>query len=108
MQTSTLPSNECKSVDGVPPVRELSDLYITCQLFADNKAITLPIRTAHHSFNAHWTWNEWLTIPLRYRDLPLGSQLTFTVWEAYAPRRAVPLGGTTFRVFGKYKYALLD
>ncbi|KAI8918613.1 kinase-like domain-containing protein [Powellomyces hirtus] len=82
--------------------RELSDLYITCQLFADNKAITLPIRTAHHSFNAHWTWNEWLTIPLRYRDLPLGSQLTFTVWEAYAPRRAVPLGGTTFRVFGKY------
>ncbi|KAJ3163607.1 Phosphatidylinositol (PI) 3-kinase [Geranomyces michiganensis] len=82
--------------------KELSDLYITCQLFADNKAVTLPMRTAHHSFSNHWTWNEWLNIPLRYRDLPLSSQLAFTIWDVYAPRKAVPLGGTTFRLFGKY------
>ncbi|KAJ3180966.1 Phosphatidylinositol (PI) 3-kinase [Geranomyces variabilis] len=82
--------------------RELSDLYITCQLFADNKAATLPMRTAHHSFSNHWTWNEWLNIPLRYRDLPLSSQLAFTVWDVYAPRKAVPLGGATFRLYGKY------
>ncbi|KAJ3023312.1 Phosphatidylinositol (PI) 3-kinase [Thoreauomyces humboldtii] len=28
--------------------------------------------------------------------------LAFTVWDAYAPRKPVALGGTTFRMFGKY------
>ncbi|KAI8822578.1 kinase-like domain-containing protein [Fimicolochytrium jonesii] len=80
----------------------LSDIYVTCQLFADNKPMTLPMRTAHHSFTNHWTWNECLTIPIKYRDIPLGSQLAFTVWEAYAPRKAIPVGGATFKLFGKY------
>lgn len=44
---------------------------------------------------------------MKYRDLPLGSQLAFTIWDAYAPRKAIPLGGTTFRLFGKYKYVPL-
>ncbi|KAG1874772.1 hypothetical protein DFJ58DRAFT_721767 [Suillus subalutaceus] len=34
-------------------------------------------------------------------DLPLSSQITFTVWDIGAPRIAVPVGGSTFRMFGK-------
>lgn len=49
------------------------------------------------------SWNEWLTIPLKYRDLPVTAQLALTVWDIYGPRKAVPVGGTTFRLFGKYK-----
>lgn len=54
------------------------------------------------------SWNEWIVIPVKYRDLPLGSQLAFTVWDAYAPRKAIPIGGTTFPLFGKYKYVPTD
>lgn len=46
-------------------------------------------------------WNEWITLPIRYCDLPLNSQITFTIWDIAGPRSAVPVGGTTFRLFGK-------
>ena len=47
------------------------------------------------------SWNEWITLPIRYCDLPLNSQITFTIWDISGPRSAVPVGGTTFRLFGK-------
>jgi len=33
---------------------EIPELYITCQLYSDNKPILLPIQTAYTSFNSHW------------------------------------------------------
>ena len=50
-------------------------------------------------------WNEWITFPIRYCDLPLNSQVTFTVWDIAGPRAAAPIGGSTFRLFGKKWYA---
>ncbi|EDR08725.1 uncharacterized protein LACBIDRAFT_249530 [Laccaria bicolor S238N-H82] len=79
----------------------LSDLYVTCQLVADNKPLTIPFRTSFKSFKNAYTWNEWITLPIRYCDLPLSSQITFTVWDIGGPRTAVPVGGSTFRLFGK-------
>ncbi|KAH9971754.1 putative atypical/PIKK/PI3K protein kinase [Lactifluus volemus] len=79
----------------------LSDLYVTCQLLADNKPLTIPFRTSYKTFKNNYTWNEWITLPIRYCDLPLSSQITFTVWDIAGPRAAVPVGGTTFRLFGK-------
>ncbi|KIK10246.1 hypothetical protein K443DRAFT_212 [Laccaria amethystina LaAM-08-1] len=79
----------------------LSDLYVTCQLIADNKPLTIPFRTSFKSFKNAYTWNEWITLPIRYCDLPLSSQITFTVWDIGGPRTAVPVGGSTFRLFGK-------
>ncbi|GBB95197.1 hypothetical protein RclHR1_24970001 [Rhizophagus clarus] len=81
---------------------DFSDLYVTCQLYADNKPLTIPIRTSYKSFKNHWLWNEWLTIPIKFCDLPVTTQLAITVWDIYGPRKAVPLGGTTFRLFGKH------
>ncbi|CAB4375053.1 unnamed protein product [Rhizophagus irregularis] len=81
---------------------DFSDLYVTCQLYADNKPLTIPIRTSYKSFKNHWLWNEWLTIPIKFCDLPITAQLVFTVWDIYGPRKAVPVGGTTFRLFGKH------
>ncbi|KAG1727714.1 atypical PIKK PI3K protein kinase [Suillus lakei] len=79
----------------------LSDLYVSCQLLADNKPLTIPFRTSFKAFKNNYTWNEWITSPIRYCDLPLNSQITFTVWDIGAPRTAVPVGGSTFRMFGK-------
>lgn len=48
-----------------------------------------------------FSWNEWITLPIHYRDLPLNAQITFTVWDIADPRTASPVGGSTFRLFGK-------
>ncbi|KAF9020978.1 putative atypical/PIKK/PI3K protein kinase [Hymenopellis radicata] len=79
----------------------LSDLYVTCQLVADNKPLTIPFRTSFKAFKNSYTWNEWITLPIRYCDLPLNAQITFTVWDIAGPRCAAPVGGSTFRLFGK-------
>ncbi|KAI0329274.1 atypical/PIKK/PI3K protein kinase [Cubamyces sp. BRFM 1775] len=86
---------------GVQQSPNFSDLYVTCQLVADNKPLTIPFRTSFKAFKKDYTWNEWITFPIRYCDLPLNSQITFTVWDIAGPRSAVPVGGTTFRLFGK-------
>ncbi|KAF9070787.1 putative atypical/PIKK/PI3K protein kinase [Rhodocollybia butyracea] len=79
----------------------LSDLYVICQLIADNKPLTIPFRTSFKAFKNAYIWNEWITLPIRYCDLPLSAQITFTVWDIAGPRSAAPVGGTTFRLFGK-------
>ncbi|KIO18071.1 hypothetical protein M407DRAFT_226452 [Tulasnella calospora MUT 4182] len=79
----------------------LSDLYVTCQLIADNKPLTIQYRTGFKAFKNSYTWNEWITFPVKYCDLPLNSQITFTVWDIANPRTAVPVGGSTFKLFGK-------
>lgn len=101
----------------------LSDLYIVCQLWADNKPLTITYRTAFKAFKDRYmsvssylakksisltipiiSWNEIITLPIRYRDLPLSSQLVFTIYDyggLPAATAAVPVGGTTLRLFGK-------
>jgi phosphatidylinositol 3-kinase len=41
--------------------------------------------------------------PIPYSHLPLSTQIAITVWDCYAPRQAVAVGGTTFQLFGKNK-----
>ncbi|KAL1924281.1 uncharacterized protein VTP21DRAFT_7316 [Calcarisporiella thermophila] len=78
-----------------------SDLYVTVQLYGDNKPLTVAERTSYKSFKNHWIWNEWITLPIKYRDLPASAQLAITVWDIYGPRTPVPVGGSTFKLFGK-------
>jgi len=51
-------------------------------------------------FNAG-SWNEWLTLPIKYSDLPRNAQLAFTIWDIYGTNQTTPVGGTTISVFGK-------
>ena len=50
------------------------------------------------------SWNEWITFPIRYCNLPFSSQITFTVWHIAGPRSAVPIGGSASKPFGKKWY----
>jgi hypothetical protein len=36
--------------------RGLSDLYVTCQLIADNKPLTIPFRTSFKAFKKDYTY----------------------------------------------------
>jgi phosphatidylinositol 3-kinase len=40
-----------------------------------------------------------LSLPIKYSDLPVSSQLTITIWDSAGPRKQVPVGGTTFAIF---------
>ncbi|KAG9068660.1 Phosphatidylinositol (PI) 3-kinase [Linnemannia hyalina] len=51
-------------------------------------------------------WNEWITLPIKYRDLPLNAQLAFTVWDAASPRKVEPIGGSTLKLFGPFNIIL--
>ncbi|KAF3837168.1 hypothetical protein F7725_004632, partial [Dissostichus mawsoni] len=79
-----------------------SDLYVTCQVFAEGKPLALPVRTSYKAFSTRWNWNEWLRLPVKYPDLPQSAQVALTIWDIYGPGRAVPVGGTTVTLFGKY------
>lgn len=79
-----------------------SDLYVTCQVYSDDRELTLPVRTSHKSFSSRWNWNEWLTLPLRFSDLPRNAVLALTIYDCYGPRRSEPIGGTTISFFGKH------
>ncbi|KAG4031005.1 hypothetical protein MFRU_010g01310 [Monilinia fructicola] len=84
-----------------------SDLYVTVQLWADSKPLTVPVQTVYKSFKNERKWNEWLTLPINCSTIPLSSQLAITVWDLSptggdgAQGHAVPFGGTTLRLFDK-------
>ncbi|KAG1820526.1 uncharacterized protein BJ212DRAFT_1478630 [Suillus subaureus] len=92
-------------------------LYYLCLLLAPAGITSHPFHTSSKALKNNYTytppyitvinsnylhrWNEWITLPIRYCDPPLSSQTMFTVWDIEAPRVAVPVGGSTFRMFGK-------
>ncbi|OCK82959.1 phosphatidylinositol 3-kinase-like protein [Lepidopterella palustris CBS 459.81] len=84
-----------------------SELYITAQLWADSKPLTVPIQTAYKVFKNARIWNEWLTLPITYSNLPLSSQLAITVWDLSptcgedSKLHSIPFGGTTIPLFDK-------
>ncbi|KAG1726248.1 kinase-like domain-containing protein [Suillus paluster] len=56
------------------------------------------ISTAMIQDAANCQWNEWIRSPIRYYNLTLNSQITFTVCDIGGPRTAVPVGSSTFRM----------
>ncbi|KAL2128072.1 hypothetical protein VTI74DRAFT_9764 [Chaetomium olivicolor] len=84
-----------------------SDLYVTVQVWAGSKPLTVPVQTAYKSFRTERRWNEWLTLPVTYSSLPQNSRLAITIWDLSptggdnAQGHAVPFGGTTLPLFDK-------
>ncbi|KAL1839294.1 hypothetical protein VTJ49DRAFT_1657 [Mycothermus thermophilus] len=85
-----------------------SDLYVTVQVWAGSKPLTVPVQTAYKAFRNERRWNEWLTLPVTYSTLPLNSRLAITIWDVSptggegAQGHAIPFGGTTLPLFDKH------
>ncbi len=64
----------------------------------------MPIRTSYKFIERiPWSWDEWLTMPLRIKDLPRNSQLAVTVWDIESPQQGdVPVCGATISLFDRY------
>lgn len=93
------------------------NLYVSCTIYANGKAITQPARTTYSNTKLQywsWTvqpdfsrWNEWLELPVKLCELPLNSQFVITIWNVFAPRKKIPVGGTSFSLFGKNRFSHL-
>lgn len=74
------------------------DLYVTAQLFAAGQPLMLPMQTSYTPGSR--PWNEWLTLPIKYRDLPRTARLVLTVWDIGVTRgRRDVVGGTCIDLF---------
>ncbi|KAI1764404.1 phosphatidylinositol 3-kinase [Hypoxylon sp. FL1150] len=82
-----------------------SDLYVTVQVWAGSKPITVPIQTSYKAFRNERRWNEWLELPIPYKSLAINSYLAITVWDLsptggkQAQGHSIPFGGTTLPLF---------
>lgn len=100
---------------------ECADLMVVCQIYDQNQPIALPVSTSYKSFTSRWkyvglthqmqsyfknifvlSWNEWVTLPVQFSDLPRTAQLALTVYDYVGPSKMAPVGGTTISLFSKY------
>ncbi|KXS19899.1 phosphatidylinositol 3-kinase [Gonapodya prolifera JEL478] len=79
---------------------EWPELFVTCELWAENCRLAEPISTSYKVFKNKLAWNEWITFPVKFRDLPITTQLVLNVYEPYTPQNYKIVGGTAFRLFG--------
>lgn len=84
-----------------------SELYVTAQIWADSKPLTVEVQTAYKSFKTARIWGEWLPLPITYASLPVSAQVAITVWDLSpaedkdSDQHAIPFGGTTIPLFDK-------
>lgn len=82
-------------------------MFVTAQLWADSKPLTVAVQTSYKSFKSGRLWNEWLTLPIDYSTIPQSSQLALTVWDLSptggedSQFHAIPFGGSTIPLFDK-------
>ncbi|CAH0552655.1 unnamed protein product [Brassicogethes aeneus] len=79
-----------------------SDLMVMCQIFDKNQPLALPVTTSYKAFTSRWNWNEWLSLPVKFFDLPRTAQLALTIYDCYGPNEMGIVGGTTISLFSKY------
>lgn len=79
-----------------------SDLYVTCQILSDGVPLALPVTTAYKAFSNRWNWNEWVTLPVYFSDLPRNATLAMTIYDCAGPGKVMVVGGTTISLFGKH------
>ncbi|XP_045501479.1 phosphatidylinositol 3-kinase catalytic subunit type 3 [Colias croceus] len=79
-----------------------SDLFVTCQVLCDGVPLALPVTTSYKAFTNRWNWNEWVTLPVYYSDLPRNAILAMTIYDCAGPGKLMVVGGTTISLFGKH------
>lgn len=78
------------------------DLSASLQVYSNGRALALPVHTSYKHFTSRWNWNQWVTLPISYSDLPRNAQLCVTLYDCSGPGRRLPVGGTTISLFGIY------
>ncbi|CAF3765663.1 unnamed protein product, partial [Rotaria sordida] len=115
-QQSQQPINDIFFSNNSSFIRNLSDTkrsepYVLCQIFSDGQSLCMPVQTSFKSFTDKWNWNEWLTLPLRYCDLPRHAILALSIHEIISPTQVRIIGSTTISLFdsdGTFRQGIYD
>ncbi|CAD7014388.1 unnamed protein product [Ceratitis capitata] len=91
------------------PILRFSGLYseecpafqIRLQVFNKNRPYCLPVTTSYKAFTKRWSWNEWVTLPLQFSDLPRTAMLALTILDCAGAGKTTVIGGTSISLFGK-------
>ncbi|XP_035720782.1 phosphatidylinositol 3-kinase catalytic subunit type 3-like [Vespa mandarinia] len=87
------------------------DLAASLQVWAGGRPLALPVHTAYKHFTSRWNWNQWVTLPISFSDLPRDAHLCISLYDCAGPGRQIPVGGTTISLFGKhgvFRQGMLD
>lgn len=49
----------------------------------------------------HFSWNEWVTLPHLFSELPRTAMLAITIFDCAGAGRTTVIGSTTISLFGK-------
>ncbi|XP_075166351.1 phosphatidylinositol 3-kinase 59F [Haematobia irritans] len=91
------------------PILRFSGLYsedcpsfqVRLQIFCQGRPYCLPVTTSYKSFTTRWNWNEWVTLPLQFSDLPRTAMLVLTILDCAGAGQTTVIGGTSISLFGK-------
>ncbi|XP_037955431.1 phosphatidylinositol 3-kinase catalytic subunit type 3 [Teleopsis dalmanni] len=91
------------------PILRFSGLYseeypafqVRMQIFNKGRPYCLPVTTSYKSFTKRWSWNEWITLPLQFSDLPRTALLVLTILDCAGAGQTTIIGGTSITLFGK-------
>lgn len=74
---------------------------IQLQVYNNRRKLGLPVATSYKAFTTRWSWNEWVTLPIHYSDIPRTAILALTILDCAGPGKTTIVGGTTISLFGK-------
>ncbi|CRL02454.1 CLUMA_CG015121, isoform A [Clunio marinus] len=77
-------------------------LMVKIQCFNNGKPFGLPVTTSYKPFTKRSSWNEWITLPFSFCDLPRTAVFGFTIYDCTGPGQMAVVGGTVISVFGKH------
>eukprot|EP01100_Stratorugosa_tubuloviscum_P003480 TRINITY_DN1848_c0_g3_i1.p1 TRINITY_DN1848_c0_g3~~TRINITY_DN1848_c0_g3_i1.p1 ORF type:complete len:812 (+),score=322.00 TRINITY_DN1848_c0_g3_i1:50-2485(+) len=80
---------------------QFSQLFVTAELINNSKYISYPIQTPFKYFTDKYSWDEELKFPIKFKDLPVTTQLLLKVYDIYGPCKAVIVGQAYFKLFSK-------
>lgn len=81
---------------------QCADLMVQCRVYNEGRPLCLPVTSSYKAFTTRWNWNEWITLPIMYSDLPRNAKLAITIYDCVGPNEMKAVGGTTISLFGKY------
>ena len=92
------------------PLLRFSGLYsepcasfmVKCQVYNQGKPLGLAVTSSYKAFTKRWSWNEWITLPLQFSDLPRTAVLCLTIYDCAGPGKNITIGGTTISLFGNH------
>ncbi|XP_053662768.1 phosphatidylinositol 3-kinase catalytic subunit type 3 [Anopheles marshallii] len=87
-------------------------LKVKLQIFEHGEPVGLPVCTSHKHFSTRWSWNEWVTLPLRFTDISRTAVIGLTIYDCAGGREQLTVvGGTSISFFstnGLFRQGLYD